>query len=77
MPVRLSADNVEGVTYVKSTCGRCGGSGQLQAWDPTTRQPIAVWCGVCSGTGEAQRFLSEGNPATPLPAVRRYADGRR
>lgn len=74
-PIRMSPENTEGTVFVRNTCGRCGGCGQLAAWDESSRQQVAVWCPICRGTGEAQYFQSEGNPSANLPTVRRYADG--
>lgn len=73
----LSPDETEGLIYVRNTCGRCGGSGQLWAWNSVTQTQEPVWCPICKGTGEAQYFASEGAPHTNLPTNRRYADGNR
>lgn len=76
-PPRISPDQTSGIVYVTNSCGRCGGSGQIAAWDGLTNSTIAVWCPICKGTGEAQYFQSEGAQHSALPTNRRYADGRR
>lgn len=74
-PVRISPDQTSGIVYVNSECGRCGGSGQIAGWDSTINQPIAIWCPICKGTGEAQYFQGSGASHSALPTNRRYADG--
>lgn len=68
--VPISPDETEGLVYMPGTCHRCNGYGALLAEDNTQ-----VPCPICKGTGNANYFMTEGNPNAPLPVNKRYADG--
>ena len=54
-----------------TTCGRCGGVGEISSLDPNN----PGICPVCMGSGLAQTFESRNSTGIGLPANRTFADG--
>ena len=69
MPKIIRIKPSEQIQAFNDTCGRCGGSGQIDSLGIGFAGP----CPVCSGKGYMPRFESQGAMQTNLPTSRSYA----